>query len=112
MSFNAAITIGDVFWCGILKSNSTVYCWGDTSLDYQFRDLQMESFAVRQFHEHGCGNTKTGVMVCRGFNEQGQLSVPANSGFEFSSFAASEEFNCAIKKQNGELTCWGGGVDR
>ncbi|CAN1133880.1 Putative serine/threonine-protein kinase-like protein CCR3 [Linum perenne] len=107
-----SVTISDVFGCGIFTKNSTVYCWGRTTLARQFGGWKMQSLVVGQFHEHACGNSKSGVMVCKGFDEWGQLGVPWNSGFEFNSLTASQDFNCAIKRRNGNLTCWGRGVDR
>ncbi|CAN1772502.1 Putative serine/threonine-protein kinase-like protein CCR3 [Linum perenne] len=110
LSFKA-ITLGDEFGCGILTNTSTVHCWGNTTLEGQFGDLKMESLVAGQFHESACGMTETGDLVCRGDNEWGQLDPPANSGFELDGVAVGQEFTCAIRRQNGKLTCWGSGVD-
>ncbi|CAN1133878.1 Putative serine/threonine-protein kinase-like protein CCR3 [Linum perenne] len=111
LSFKS-ITLGDMFGCGILTNSSTVHCWGNTTLEGQFGDLKMESLIAGQFHESACGNTETGDLVCRGDNQWGQLSVPANLGSELGGVAVGQDFTCAIKRQNETLTCWGSGVDR
>ncbi|CAN0854812.1 Putative serine/threonine-protein kinase-like protein CCR3 [Linum grandiflorum] len=73
----------------------------------------MDSLVAAKSHKHVCGLTDSGDLICRGKNESGQLNVPGNnSDFEFSSLAAGSDFNCAIREKNGQLTCWGRGVNR
>ncbi|CAN0871349.1 Putative serine/threonine-protein kinase-like protein CCR3 [Linum grandiflorum] len=107
----STITAGTDFVCGIMKNEDRVYCWGrDPNIQALFTGLQMESLVASKTHGHVCGNTISGDLVCKGFNESGQLNVPVNSNFDFSGLAAGADFNCAIKKHS--LTCWGTGVNR
>ncbi|KAK4855567.1 hypothetical protein QYF36_008564 [Acer negundo] len=110
LKFNK-ITSGSGFSCGILRNNSRVFCWGDNGgigdeIQRQFGDLSMLNLVAGD--SHACGFSSTGFLVCKGKNDSGQLNVPFGSAFEYSGFALGANFSCAIKQNNGLVTCWGG----
>lgn len=106
------ITSGGGFTCGILKNNSRVLCWGVSAvgaeIQRQFGDLSMSSLVAG--NSHACGLTDTGILVCKGNNDTGQLGFPSGSAFEFSGLALGANHTCAIQRRNGMVECWGGGT--
>jgi hypothetical protein len=59
---------------------------------------------------HVCGLNSTGIVVCKGDNNYGQLNVPSsNSAWEFSTLALGESHSCVIRGTTGLVMCWGGG---
>ncbi|XP_031101214.1 putative serine/threonine-protein kinase-like protein CCR3 [Ipomoea triloba] len=109
------ITSGGGFSCGILKSNSSVLCWGTSEiaaeLQRQFGNAKMERLAAGEFH--ACGMTKNGSLVCKGRNGGGgELDVPSHYPFAFSDLALGANHSCGILRNNGLVLCWGGGSER
>ncbi|KAA0031831.1 putative serine/threonine-protein kinase-like protein CCR3 [Cucumis melo var. makuwa] len=108
------ITSGSGFSCGILK-NKTVWCWGNngigSKIQSQFGNLPMASLVAGE--SHVCGLTALGgVLVCKGNNNAGQLEVPSNSAHEYSNLALGTSFTCAIRQDNGVVSCWGEGANK
>lgn len=105
------ITSGRGFTCGILQNNSRILCWGASAvgaeIQRQFGDLSMSSLVAGE--SHACGLTDSGILVCKGKNDTGQLGFPSASAFQFSSLALGANFTCAIQRRNGQVECWGGG---
>ncbi|XP_017982195.1 PREDICTED: putative serine/threonine-protein kinase-like protein CCR3 isoform X1 [Theobroma cacao] len=105
-----AITSGSGFTCGILKNDSTVFCWGGNKIgaeiQRQYGKLSMSNLVAGD--SHACGLTRTGFLVCKGNNESGQLDAPSSSAFEFSGLSLGSNFGCGIGRRNGLVLCWGG----
>ncbi|XP_037492614.1 putative serine/threonine-protein kinase-like protein CCR3 [Jatropha curcas] len=108
----STLTSGTGFTCGILRNNSTVYCWGHNNnnvgaeIQRQFGSLRMLYLVAGQ--SHACGLSRSGYLVCKGSNNEfGKLDVPSSSAFEFSGLALGSDFSCAIKQRNGLVKCWG-----
>ncbi|KAK3035457.1 hypothetical protein RJ639_032882 [Escallonia herrerae] len=106
------ITAGGGFSCGILYGSSRVVCWGGTEvaddIQAQFGNLTMSSLVAGE--SHACGVTRTGIVVCKGASDGGQLDVPIHLPFEFSSnLALGANHSCGILRKNGSVICWGGG---
>ncbi|KAH7542245.1 hypothetical protein FEM48_Zijuj02G0052900 [Ziziphus jujuba var. spinosa] len=103
------ITSGSGFTCGILSEDHRVVCWGQSlfgaEIQNGFANLAMISLVAGE--SHACGLTKNGTLVCRGNNVSGQLNVPSNSAFEYSSLALGANFTCALKETNRLVVCWG-----
>ncbi|XWS71568.1 hypothetical protein CRYUN_Cryun03dG0149000 [Craigia yunnanensis] len=113
-----AITSGSGFTFGILKTDSKVFCWGANKMvveiKRQFCNLSISNLVAGD--SHACGLTRTGLLVCKGNNESGQLDVPSSSAFEFSVEEASFElivagldFICGLTTRNLTMICWGPG---
>ncbi|KAL6967683.1 non-specific serine,threonine protein kinase [Sarracenia purpurea var. burkii] len=104
------ITSGGGFFCGILKNNSRVVCWGDSEIgaeiQSQFGNLTMLSLVAGK--SHACGVSGNGNLICKGSNASGQLDVPSHSPFEFSGLALGSNHSCGIRRINGFVDCWGG----
>lgn len=105
----SSITSGKDFSCGILRNSSQVSCWGSNGvadlIETQFGSQSMLSLVAGV--SHACGIASTGLLICRGNNESGQLNVPFTSAFEFSGLALGENFTCGIHQKNGMVSCWG-----
>lgn len=107
----STITSGRGFTCGILRSKSEVFCWGDSGIADEiqrgFKNLSMVSLVAGE--SHACGLSRNGALVCKGSNDSGQLNVPFSSAFEFSGgLALGANFTCAIRQRSGLVACWGG----
>lgn len=105
-----SISSGSSFSCGILKGSFRVRCWGNASVANQvengFGNMSMASIAAGD--SHVCGLNVTGFLVCNGNNNSGQSNAPLGSAMEFSGLSLGADHSCAIR-QNGSVTCWGGG---
>ncbi|GAB4859944.1 hypothetical protein Ancab_011423 [Ancistrocladus abbreviatus] len=106
------ITSGGGFSCGIVKDAWYVLCWGENGIgDYietQFGNMSMFSLVAGK--SHVCGLTMSGILICKGSNEFGQLDAPPNAAFEYSGIALGAKHSCATKRESGKVVCWGGGV--
>ncbi|XP_059660870.1 putative serine/threonine-protein kinase-like protein CCR3 [Cornus florida] len=110
----STITSGGGFSCGIVTNNSRVICWGGSKIgaeiQRQFGNFTMLSLVAGE--SHACGVTKSGTLICKGRNNNGQLDVPSHSAFEYSGVALGVNQSCAILRKNGVVICWGGGLKR
>ncbi|KAF5744500.1 putative CRINKLY4 related 3 [Tripterygium wilfordii] len=106
----STITSGRGFSCGILRNNSRVSCWGNRDIGAEIQNLigNLTMSNLVAGDSHVCGITRTGILVCQGRNESGQLDVPFSSAYEFSDLALGANFSCAIRQRNGLVLCWGG----
>ncbi|KAG2406707.1 hypothetical protein LR48_Vigan03g297900 [Vigna angularis] len=109
----SSISSGSGFSCGILRNNSRVRCWGDTSvsdlsgrIENAFGNMSMLSLVAGG--SHVCGLNSTGFVACGGNNDSGQLDFPQGGAFEYSAVALGAEHGCAIRGLNGSVVCWGG----
>ncbi|BFG22844.1 hypothetical protein CerSpe_091180 [Prunus speciosa] len=108
-----SISSGSGFSCGILKSSFRVQCWGSGStsmakeIENGFRNMSMVS--IEAGGSHVCGLNSTGLLVCKGSNDHGQLNAPIGSPFEYSALALGGNHSCAIRRLNQSVICWGGG---
>ncbi|KAF9674604.1 hypothetical protein SADUNF_Sadunf10G0144300 [Salix dunnii] len=105
-----SISSGFGFSCGILMESNRIKCWGNDTIargiELGFGDMEMLSLEVGGLHV--CGVNSSGLLVCRGDNELGQLDVPPNNALEYSQLALGARHSCAIRKNNGSVVCWGG----
>ncbi|KAK7311059.1 hypothetical protein RJT34_08945 [Clitoria ternatea] len=106
----ASISSGYGFSCGILKNSSLVRCWGDSTIKSQIESDfgNMSMLSIVAGGSHVCGLNSTGILVCRGSNNSGQLDYPQGVAFEYSGLALGAEHGCAIRRLNGSVVCWGG----
>nr|DAD26218.1 TPA_asm: hypothetical protein HUJ06_027686 [Nelumbo nucifera] len=105
-----SITSGRGFSCGILNENGTIRCWGTSpiwkEIQSQFGNASVLSLVAGD--SHVCGIDSSGFLICKGRNNSGQLNVPSNLPFEYSSLALGLNHSCALRR-NGSVVCWGGG---
>ncbi|XP_072974800.1 putative serine/threonine-protein kinase-like protein CCR3 [Typha angustifolia] len=104
-----SLTSGNGFSCAI-GSDDTVRCWGPRGDGIQslFSNLSMATIVAGD--SHVCGLDTAGVLLCKGSNESGQSNPPSGPAFEFETLALGSNHTCAIRRSNGTLVCWGGGV--
>ncbi|XP_021720667.1 putative serine/threonine-protein kinase-like protein CCR3 [Chenopodium quinoa] len=106
-----AITSGDGFSCGIVKDERNVLCWGENGIgdfiEREFGSLSMLSLVAGK--SHVCGIAYSGLLICKGLNDSGQLDVPSEKPFHFSELALSGTYSCALQRNNGSVICWGNG---
>ncbi|KAL2898738.1 putative serine/threonine-protein kinase-like protein CCR3 [Bienertia sinuspersici] len=104
-----AITSGDGFSCGIVKDERNVLCWGESGMgdfiEREFGSLPMLTLVAGK--SHVCGIAFSGVLICKGSNDSGQLDVPSERPFYFSELALSGTYSCALQRSNGSVICWG-----
>ncbi|KAI4370537.1 hypothetical protein MLD38_018883 [Melastoma candidum] len=104
------VSSGSGFSCGILTNGSVVRCWGSNSLaasiQNEFGDMPMLSLEAGGHHV--CGINLTGLVVCKGRNDFGQLDVPFNLPLEYSMLSLGASHSCAIRRLNKTVICWGG----
>ncbi|GMG98342.1 hypothetical protein Nepgr_000182 [Nepenthes gracilis] len=105
------ITSGGGFSCGIVKDDRLVSCWGENGIgddiESQFGNMSMLSLVAGKHHV--CGLTISGILICKGSNDFGQLDAPPNVAFQYSGIALGLKQSCAIESNNGKVVCWGGG---
>ncbi|KAJ1427911.1 Regulator of chromosome condensation 1/beta-lactamase-inhibitor protein II [Sesbania bispinosa] len=98
------------FSYGIMRNGSWVRCWGNESIarkmENAFGNMSMVSLMAGE--SRVCGLNSTGFLVCKGSNSFGQIDVPQGGPLEFSGLALGAEHNCAIRRSNGSVFCWGG----
>ncbi|GJT84356.1 putative serine/threonine-protein kinase-like protein CCR3 [Tanacetum coccineum] len=106
------VSSGLGFSCGV-STNSTngIICFGENLelakfIESEFRDFRMLSIVVGG--NHACGVNSSGVLICRGRNEYGQVNVPDHTSFEFSALALGVNHTCALRRINSTVVCWGG----
>ncbi|XP_057979683.1 putative serine/threonine-protein kinase-like protein CCR3 [Malania oleifera] len=106
-----SISSGLGFSCGILKNSKRVRCWGGnligSQIEEQFGNVSMLSIVAGG--THACGLDATGILICKGSNNSGQLNAPSGSAKEFSGLALGADHGCAIRQPDGSVVCWGGG---
>ncbi|XP_041009524.1 putative serine/threonine-protein kinase-like protein CCR3 [Juglans microcarpa x Juglans regia] len=107
-----SISSGIGFSCGILRNSSQVRCWGSNTtianrIQTEFGIVPMASIVAGGTHV--CGLNSTGFVFCKGNNDSGQLNVPSNSAWEFSTLALGASHSCGIRGPNDSVVCWGGG---
>ncbi|XP_074303129.1 putative serine/threonine-protein kinase-like protein CCR3 [Silene latifolia] len=110
-----SITSGDGFSCGIAREDKTVLCWGENgigdSIEAQFWNMSMLSVVAGK--SHVCGISVSGILICKGKNDAGQLNIPSvsNTPFYYSALALGGAYTCGLTRSNGSVVCWGrGGV--
>ncbi|KMT05044.1 hypothetical protein BVRB_7g172030 [Beta vulgaris subsp. vulgaris] len=106
------ITSGEGFSCGIVKDERNVLCWGRSGIgdfiEREFGNLAMLSLVAGK--SHVCGISMSGVLICKGDNDSGQLDIPFDSvPFHFSELASGGTYSCALQRSNGSVICWGNG---
>ncbi|KAL9235369.1 hypothetical protein vseg_010131 [Gypsophila vaccaria] len=103
------ITSGDGFSCGIVKNEWSVLCWGENGIgdfiEAQFDGMSMLSLVAGK--SHVCGISMSGMLICKGNNDFGQLNVPSTTPFYYSDLALGGTYTCALQRSNGAVVCWG-----
>ncbi|KAK9734698.1 hypothetical protein RND81_04G157600 [Saponaria officinalis] len=103
------ITSGDGFSCGIVKNEWNVLCWGESGIgdfiEAQFDNLSMLTLVAGK--SHVCGISMSGILICKGNNNSGQLNVPSITPFYYSDLALGGTYTCALQRSNGSVVCWG-----
>ncbi|KNA12038.1 hypothetical protein SOVF_129520 [Spinacia oleracea] len=104
-----ALTSGKGFSCGIVKDERNVLCWGESGIgdfiEREFGNMSMLSLVAGK--SHVCGIAFSGLLICKGINDSGQLNVPLERPFHFSELALGRTYSCALQRSNGSLICWG-----
>ncbi|KAH6777797.1 CRINKLY4 related 3 [Perilla frutescens var. frutescens] len=104
------ISSGLRFSCGVVEISSRVLCWGDgdssSSMESDFENFSM--FNIYVGGSHACGINNSGIVICRGNNDNGQLNIPLNTAGDYRDLALGSNHTCAIRKSNGTVICWGG----
>ncbi|CAI9772229.1 unnamed protein product [Fraxinus pennsylvanica] len=104
-----SISSGLGFSCGVLEGNNRVLCWGDdnisVSIQSDFSNFSMLNIQVGG--RHACGMDNSGLVICKGNNDNGQLDVPSNSSYEYIGLALGLSHSCAIRRLNRTVVCWG-----
>ncbi|GAA0140928.1 non-receptor serine/threonine protein kinase [Lithospermum erythrorhizon] len=106
-----SISSGLGFSCGVMESNSSVFCWGGngsmaSAIQSSFFNTSMENIFVGG--TQACGISTSGWLICEGNNDNGQLNIVSNSSYEFSGLALGANHSCAIRRWNNSVVCWGG----
>ncbi|XP_074293976.1 putative serine/threonine-protein kinase-like protein CCR3 [Silene latifolia] len=104
-----SITSGDGFSCGIVDDDKSVSCWGENGIG-DFIEAEFDSMSMLTLvagKSHVCGITVTGILVCKGKNDSGQLDVPSETPFYYSDLALGGTYSCALLRSNGSVACWG-----
>ncbi|KAF5453676.1 hypothetical protein F2P56_028562 [Juglans regia] len=106
-----SISSGFGFSCGILRDSHQVRCWGRNTVlanrtQTEFGNMSMTSIVAGG--SHVCGVNSTGFVVCKGNNDSGQLNIPSNRPWEFSTLALGANHSCGIRRANESVVCWGG----
>lgn len=110
----SSISSGLGFSCGVLEIGNRVACWGSSSnnnviasnIQSGFDNMSMLNVFVGG--RHACGFNISGIVICRGNNDNGQLNVPSNIGFEYIALALGANHSCGIRRTNNTVVCWGG----
>ncbi|KAK9077941.1 hypothetical protein SSX86_001998 [Deinandra increscens subsp. villosa] len=108
-----SISSGLGFNCGVPSNNTDgIICFGTnselaSSIQGEFTNFRMLNIAVGG--NHACGVNSTGILICRGENNFGQIDVPNHLPFEFSTLALGLNHSCALRRLNNTVICWGGG---
>ncbi|KAG9156703.1 hypothetical protein Leryth_021971 [Lithospermum erythrorhizon] len=105
------ISCGLGFCCSVVEFNDSVVCWGRNvdiayDIEYSFSNISMMNVFVGG--GHACGISVSGLVICKGNNDHGQLNVPSNSSYEFSGLALGANHSCAIRRLDNSIVCWGG----
>lgn len=98
-----------------MGNTSRVACWAsDTNTDNSLLASKIETqFAYVSMAnifaggQHACGMNTSGVVICKGNNDTGQLNVPSNFGYEYNALALGANHTCAIRRLNRTVVCWG-----
>ncbi|CAI9091717.1 OLC1v1026813C1 [Oldenlandia corymbosa var. corymbosa] len=109
-----SISSGLGFSCGVLEDGGRIVCWSSnqntrnvaSDIQFQFANLSMANIFVGG--RHVCGVNTSGIVICRGQNNSGQLDVPSNLPFEYSALALGANHTCGIRRVNNTVVCWGG----
>ncbi|KAL9238687.1 hypothetical protein vseg_013077 [Gypsophila vaccaria] len=108
-----SITSGEGFSCGIARDERNVLCWGESGIgdlvEAEFDGISMTSLVAGK--SHVCGITVSGILVCKGNNDAGQLNVPLTTAFYYSDLALGGTYTCALQRSNGSVICWGDAGD-
>jgi len=106
------ITSGEGFSCGIAKDDRNVLCWGESGMgdfiESEFGNMSMLSLVAGK--SHVCGIAMSGLIICKGNNDSGQLDIPSNTPFHYSGLALGGNYTCALQRNNGSVVCWGGQI--
>lgn len=109
------ISSGLRFSCGVVETSGRVLCWGggdgdggvsSSSIQSEFANFSM--FNIYVGGNHACGINNSGIVVCRGNNDNGQLNTPENTTADYRDLAVGANHTCAIRRSNGTVVCWGG----
>lgn len=109
-----SISSGIGISCGVSMNSSRVICWGtnltiSNFIQSQFENETMWNIAVGA--NHACGLNINGVLICKGNNNFGQITVPSNSPYQYFQLALGDSYTCATLRSNGTVICWGGNGD-
>ncbi|KAL3523982.1 hypothetical protein ACH5RR_016816 [Cinchona calisaya] len=110
----SSISSGLSFSCGVLGNINTVACWGSnrstdiiaSQIESEFANISMANIFVGG--RHACGMNSSGVVICKGNNDNGQLNVPSNFVHEYNGLALGANHTCGIRRLNRTAVCWGG----
>ncbi len=95
--------------CGLRRDDSQLECWneflpGDSELvgaapmEIPLRDVSVGT-------NHACAVLADGAVRCWGENDEGGCDAP--SGVAFDRVAVGSLHSCAIRSDDGRVTCWG-----
>ncbi|KAL1559260.1 non-specific serine/threonine protein kinase [Salvia divinorum] len=102
------ISSGLRFSCGVAETSGRVVCWGDSSSSIQSDFANFSMFSIHVGGNHACGIDVSGIVICRGSNDNGQLDIPTNTSADYRDLALGANHTCAIRRSNGSVVCWGG----
>ncbi|XP_057788875.1 putative serine/threonine-protein kinase-like protein CCR3 [Salvia miltiorrhiza] len=109
------VSSGLRFSCGVVEASGRVLCWGgdgggggvtSSSIQSEFANFSM--FNIHVGGSHACGISNSGIVICRGSNDDGQLNIPSNTSGDYRDLALGANHTCAIRRSNGAVVCWGG----
>ncbi|KAL3521214.1 hypothetical protein ACH5RR_019363 [Cinchona calisaya] len=108
-----SISSGLGFSCGVVENINRVVCWGSANTDIIASEIESEFGNISMANifvggRHACGMNSSGVVICKGNNNNGQLNVPDHFSYEYNALALGANHTCAIRRLNHTVVCWGG----
>jgi alpha-tubulin suppressor-like RCC1 family protein len=100
------IAAGQNFNCAV-NLDGSIYCWGEDDFNQLSAPAGNDWDLIAAGQAFACAINLTGDLQCWGKDEDGQVSEADNS-VAMKAVAGGDEQGCALTRDEGRLTCWGG----